>query len=299
MQPLTDFFTNLWKSIKDFAEQAWWNIQAVWSVVSKWFYDTVIKPIQDFFMDIWKNISGFAEQAWWKIQGIWTVVSTWFKETIIDPVKNFFTDMWNGLTTGASNAWNGIKEVFGKVKDWFREKFEGAWTAVKNVFSTGGKIFDGIKEGIVNAFKTVVNGIIRGINKVVSIPFDGINNALDKIQSIDIAGAKPFSGLVSRISVPQIPELEHGIGLAKKGHQYLLEGKGNEAVVPLDKSKPWIKSIANELKSQLPGLKNTIANTSNSITNSNNFTQIINAPKQLSRIEIYRQTKNLLEYKGG
>lgn len=41
----------------------------------------------------------------------------------------------------------------------------------------------------------------------------------------------------------------------------------------------------------------TAQNNSNSTTNSktNNFTQIINAPKQPSRIELYRQTRNLLE----
>ena len=272
---------------------------SVWTVVSDWFNDNIITPVKTFFTELWNGIQEKATATWEGIKEIWNIVSTWFSETIIEPVKNTFIGLWETLKTGASNAWEGIKGVFSTVANFFRDTFQSAWQKVKDVFSTGGKIFDGIKEGIVNAFKTVVNGIIRGINKVVSIPFNGINNALDKIQSIDIAGAKPFSGLVSRISVPQIPELEHGIGLAKKGHQYLLEGKGNEAVVPLDKSKPWVKSIANELKSQLPGLKNTIANTSNSITNSNSFTQIINAPKQLSRIEIYRQTKNLLEYKGG
>ena len=31
----------------------------------------------------------------------------------------------------------------------------------------------------------------------------------------------------------------------------------------------------------------------------NNFTQVINSPKQLSRLDIYRQSKNLLGYAGG
>jgi hypothetical protein len=31
----------------------------------------------------------------------------------------------------------------------------------------------------------------------------------------------------------------------------------------------------------------------------NNFTQIINSPKQLSRLDIYRQSKNLLGFAGG
>ena len=34
--------------------------------------------------------------------------------------------------------------------------------------------------------------------------------------------------------------------------------------------------------------------TNKTTTNVNNYTQIINAPKQPSRLELYRQTKNLL-----
>ena len=299
VQPLVNFFTILWNTISTTAQNAWNFIVSVWTVVSTWFNENIITPVKTFFTELWNGIQEKATATWEGIKEIWNIVSTWFSETIIEPVKNTFIGLWETLKTGASSAWEGIKGVFSTVANFFRDTFQSAWQKVKDVFSVGGKIFDGIKEGIVNAFKTVVNGIIRGINKVITIPFNGINNALDKIQSIDIAGAKPFSGLVSRISVPQIPELEHGIGLAKKGHQYLLEGNGNEAVVPLDKNGPWVKSIANELISQLPALKNSITNNTNSITNSNNFTQIINAPKQLSRIEIYRQTKNLLEYKGG
>ena len=60
-----------------------------------------------------------------------------------------------------------------------------------------------------------------------------------------------LNGLIGTISAPQIPELERGIGLAKKGHQYLLEGNGNEAVVPLDKDKYWTGKVARDIKSQL------------------------------------------------
>ena len=58
--------------------------------------------------------------------------------------------MWDKIKSGASAAWDGITSVFGVVVDWFREKFSAAWQAVKDVFSTGGKIFDGIKDGIVS-----------------------------------------------------------------------------------------------------------------------------------------------------
>ena len=103
----------------------------------------------------------------------------------------------------------GIQAVFSGIPDWFRTKFTEAWTAVKNVFSKGGQIFNGIKEGILSGLKAVVNALITGINKVVSIPFNGINSALRGIKSVNILGLKPFDW-IKEISVPQIPHLAKG-----------------------------------------------------------------------------------------
>lgn len=302
VQPVQEFFTKLWDAIKNAAQATWDFIKGVWQVVSEWFNTNIITPVKNFFTTMWEAIKTAASATWEGIKSVWSAVSSWFNNTIISPVSNFFTKMWDNLKKGASQAWSGVKNAFSPVTDWFKDKFSKAWTAVKNVFSTGGKIFDGIKEGITSTFKTVVNGIIRGINKVVKIPFDGINKALDKIRNISIAGVEPFSGLLSRISVPQIPELATGIAKAKKGHQYLLEGKGDEAVIPLHKNAQWIKAMAGSMLDQMKtntgiGLNPAFAGVGSN-SNVNNFTQIINAPKAPSRIELYRQTRNLLDFKG-
>ena len=103
----------------------------------------------------------------------------------------------------------GIQETFAKIPDWFRNKFAEAWQAVKNVFSSGGKIFEGIKDGILSGLKAVVNALISGINQVVAVPFGGINRALRGIKGVNILGLKPFDW-ISEISVPQIPHLATG-----------------------------------------------------------------------------------------
>ena len=72
-----------------------------------------------------------------------------------------------------------------------------------------GEIFTDIKDGILTAFKAIVNALIRGLNAVISIPFSGINAALSRIRDINILGLTPFSGLRT-ISVPQIPQLAQG-----------------------------------------------------------------------------------------
>ena len=296
-QPLVEFFTSLFNVIKELAQGCWNAIVAIWSVVSTWFNDNIITPVKDFFTGLWNGIKEGATTAWNTIVEVWNVVSGWFNDTVIQPVKDFFSGMWNGIKDGASQAWEGIKSVFTPVVNWFKNQFTKAWTAVKNVFSTGGKIFDGIKEGITSAFKNVVNAIIKGINKVIAVPFNAINNTLDKIRNVSIAGAKPFKGLISRFNVPQIPLLQKG-GILKKGQVGYLEGNGAEAVVPLDKNKYWIKAVADDMRKELQGgVASTTRNLSTS--NVNNFTQVINAPKTPSRIELYRDARNLLNYTKG
>lgn len=157
----------------------------------------------------WDAVSTAASACWDWIVGVFRGAAEWFNTTIIQPISSFFDGMWDGLKEGASNAWEGIKSIFSTVSSFFKNIFKNAWEGVKAVFSTGGKIFDGIKDGIVKAFTTVVNAIIKGINKVVSIPFDGINWALKKIKSIDILGVKPFNW-IKTIGVPQIPLLAQG-----------------------------------------------------------------------------------------
>lgn len=153
-------------------------------------------------------------------------IGQWFKDRKNDITNTFsnigqwFSDKFNNAVQGIKNAfssvktffsgvWQGICGVFGNVANWFRDKFSQAWQAVKNVFSTGGRIFDGIKEGILSGLKSIVNAIIYGINKVIRIPFTGLNTVLRNIRNAEIMGLRPFSW-IGTISVPQIPRLAKG-----------------------------------------------------------------------------------------
>lgn len=158
----------------------------------------------------WDTVKEAASACWDWIVGVFQGAAEWFNNTIVQPIANFFSGMWNGLKEGASAAWEGVKSVFSTVANFFKDKFTNAWEGVKAVFSTGGKIFDGIKDGIVNAFKAVVNTIIKGINKVVALPFNGLNGILNTISKLEIVGIKPFGWLTWRAPVPQIPLLAQG-----------------------------------------------------------------------------------------
>ena len=145
-------------------------------------------------------------------------------------------------------VWQGIKDVFSSVGNWFKDVFTKAWEGVKNVFSKGGKIFDGIKDGILNGLKTVINGIIGGINKVIAVPFNGLNSALRTIKNISIAGISPFSW-IQTISVPQIPKLATG-GITTGATMAMIGERGREAVLPLENNTEWMDILADRISAR-------------------------------------------------
>lgn len=134
---------------------------------------------------------------------------------LINPIgglQDGFKSLWEKVASGALSAWEGIKNAFKSVPEWFQGKFRDAWQKVKDVFSTGGRIWSGIKEGIESTFRTVVNAIIRGMNAIIAVPFNKINSMLNTIRNAHFLGISPFQNMwgVNPLPVPQIPMLARG-----------------------------------------------------------------------------------------
>jgi hypothetical protein len=228
LTPIGDFFTETWDTIATKASEAWTKICNVFTSLPEWFDETIITPVKEFFVNAWETISTKASEAWTAISEAWTVASTWFNEHVVMPVSDFFSGLWSGFVNKARDAWEGVKNVFSKVGNFFGDIFSKAWAKVVEVFSIGGEIFTNIKDGILNAFKWVVNGLIRGINSVVAIPFNGINWALEKLRNIKILGLTPFSA-IRTINVPEIPQLATG-GVVNRGQMFIANEAGPELV---------------------------------------------------------------------
>lgn len=222
------------------------------------------EDFRQFWIDLWGNIKDAAGAAWDWIKGVfegaWTAIKT----------------VWNGAKSFFSGIWDGIKSIFSGVKDWFSSVFKGAADAISTIFN-----------GIVGVIKAPINFLINALNTVIS----GIN----KIQIPDWVPLIGGRG----INIPKIPNLARG-GVLKKGQMGLLEGNGAEAVVPLENNKKWIAATAKQLKASLAS-EGIVNNTTNNAGVTNyNFYQTNNSPKALSRLDIYRQTRNQLAFvKGG
>lgn len=185
-------------------------------------------------INLWNNCEGFRNAVMGIINAIGGALSAAAEfiksvfQTVVDFVAGIFNGLWNTIKTVVdtivstfSTAWNTIKDVATAV-----------WDGILGLFSAGGKIFLGVVDGIGNVFKTIVNALISGINRVIRIPFDVINGILNFIRNIEFLGIAPFKGLWKQnpLPVPQIPTLNVGTNyVAGEGLAYLHKG---EAVVP-------------------------------------------------------------------
>lgn len=226
IQPVANFFVGLWEGISSAASACWNAIVEFFSPA--WFDENIIRPVSTFFSNLWANIKNWAIDAWDGIKSVFSTIRSWMDENIIQPVSTFFSDLWEGFLDKADAAWEGVKSVFSAVANFFGDIFSKAWGKVVGVFSIAGEIFVDIKDGIVEAFKKVVNGLITGINKVIALPFKAINGVLSWIRDINILGITPFSG-IKLIDIPEIPLLAEG-GIVNAGTMFIAGEAGAEVV---------------------------------------------------------------------
>ena len=180
----------IWADIKNGVKEAW-------------------NAIISFLAGAWEKIKTGAVTAWNAVSGAFSSAATWFYNKVVAPIGNFFSNLWTNLKQGAVDIWEGIMQVFGTVGTFFELTFSRAWRGIVSIFSVAGDIFNDIKDGVVTAFKAIVNALIKGINKVVAIPFNAINAILQSIHDVNVLGVKPFTW-VGTIAVPEIPLLAQG-----------------------------------------------------------------------------------------
>lgn len=291
---LHDFFTNIWEGIKK-----------IFSPIVNWFKDKFQEAI-DKIKFVFGAILEFFLNVREKIKEIFSSIGNWFKDKFqeaVDKIKLVFSVIKEFF----SGIWDGVKNIFSSVGTFFKDKFQDAFDKIKGVFNGITDFFSGIWDKIKSvftnvgrkigdafsgAFKSVVNNVFEFIENRINDAIDKINSAiyvLNKVPGVELDG----------IHHVELPRLEKG-GILKRGQVGLLEGNGAEAVVPLERNTGGLRRIAGMISEDMKRSGGIIGGSSRGTVNNYNFTQTNNSPKALSRYEIYRQTKNLINAaKGG
>ena len=229
------------------------------------------------------------------------IVDVWEAFNWINLGRNVIKALGNGIT--AMGGW--FKSVGTSVKDWLVNALKNLPSNLlnlgKNIIKNFGSGISNMKASVSKSVKLIFNAVVDGVkklpDKMLSIGKDlvrglwnGISDmtgwVIDKIQGFGedvLGGIKDFFGIESPSKL-----MRDEVG------KFLAQGIGEGFTV--------------EMGSTLKGMKNTLSSVSRSVQSglssgatstsyggaTYNFYQTNNSPKALSRLEIYRQSKNLL-----
>lgn len=145
------------------------------------------------------------------------------------------------LFEGIGAMWNTmLKPILSGIITFLTGVFTGDW---KKAWEGVRSILTGILNGIIGGIEFMVNGAIKALNGLIS----GLNKL--------VSAAGSLLGLnirIPTINTLKLPRLEKG-GILDKGQVGLLEGKGAEAVVPLDRNSAWISAVARDMQGAIGG----------------------------------------------
>lgn len=299
-------FVTLWNTSDEFRN--FWI--GLWNKIK-----AAVQPVIDF---LGKAFS----KAWDGIKKTWSVVADWFKG-VWNKIKSVFSPsaVKSGVTTPFANAWNAIKAVWNLVVSYFRlvwsnikgifsvvqsvlsGDFRGAWEGIKSIWNNTKSYFSGIIDTIFGYFSKLPDKLISVGRNMIDGLIEGVKSAAGRLAAAAkeavqsaVNAAKDFLGIHSPSTLMR-DEIGKMMG-AGIGEGLLASTKA--VAHDMDTFNRSLQGKISDIKS---GLSIPIAggmsasNTSRVINN--NYTQVINSPKRPSRIELYRDTKNLLALRGG
>lgn len=217
--------------------------------------------------------------------------------TLINPFAGLFLFLYNNSTKFrefVDNAVATIQELPQAIAGWLTKTISRVSSFVTNLANKGKQAGTKLVTNVTNAVKKLPNKIKSIGGEVVTGIWNGIANKnawiKSKIKSWvgDVTSwLKKFFkiGSPSRLMAEEIGKwIPAGIGMGIDDNMGSLYG-----------------AMQNMSSQALDGLSSGANGINTGVVGGvvNNFNQVINSPRQLSRLEIYRQSKNLLGYVGG
>ena len=294
---------------------AWENIKAVVTIV--------LEAIKTVIETVWNAIHTAISTV---LDAIWSVISS-----IWNSIKEHITNTLNTIHTVVSAVWNAISGFVSGVLNTISSVVSSVWNAIKNTVST---VMSAIKATVSSIWDSVKNAVTQKIAAIKDTIVGGFNAAVNFIKDLGSQafswGADIIDGIVNGIK-SMIGSLADCVtGVADTIREFLhfsVPDKGPltdyESWMPdfmkglakgIDKSKKYVEAavsgvadamtltMQSGLNVDMDGISGAMMNggsggvVNNYYNNDNSRTvnQTNNSPKSLSRLEIYRQTRNAL-----
>lgn len=253
----------------------WDSIKGLIDGVIK-FFEGLIEFFSGIFTGNWKEVwQGLQDMVFGAVKAIWNFFNLYFIVTVGGALRGLlksgskiFLEFGKAFTKPMESSVKAIvdgitsfikttKRNLGDFRNWVADtamkialKIFDKFDAIKNV---GAKIVKGIKDSlwtlvnwvgrsvvtpIVNRFDKIKTAFSRGLGSgfraVVNTVIDALNRPLGWLRNFGVGKAHPFAGL------PHIPPLAEG-GIATRATLALVgEGRGPEAITPIDKLQGYV-----------------------------------------------------------
>lgn len=274
------FWINLWEKIKTACGNA---INAI----GKFFTETLPKFINK-AVDFIKQLPA---KIWtWLVNTI-TKVQEWKSQMIAkagEVALSFINKVVEFVKQLPEKVWTWLVNTITKVTTWKNNLGQKAREAGQELLD---KLISKVKE-IPDKIKSIGGDIVSGLWNGISDKFGWLTDKISGFASDVTDKLKNFFGIHSPSKV-----------MADEVGKWLPEGI---AVGISDNAKSVLSAMKDVTVGAVSGARAGLSTATTTLGGGavtggvvNNFYQTINSPKQLSRLDIYRQSKNLLGYAGG
>ena len=304
MSQISSGITSGWKTIISTIKTALENIRNVitttWKAVSS-VISAALDGIKKIVTAVWAALKNLIKTGQLDIKSV--VMTTWeavsgVVRTAVNAIKSVVQAVWDAMPDTVRSAMNRVKEAVLSI-----------WDGIKNGI---GDRLGGVRDAVVNAMNAVYNAVMDKVNSSWSWGRDLMQNLINGITYMlgslidtvaDVARSiweylhfsVPEKGALTDVEewMPDFMKgLAKGINKSRKYVEAAVSGVADAMTLTMQSGlNVDMDGISGAMMDGSPA--GTVINNYNN-DNSRTVNQTNNSPKSLSRLEIYRQTRNAL-----
>lgn len=299
-----NFFSTIFNSIYNVVStvfQAIHNvITTVWNAVSG-FISSVLSAIWNVVSSIWNSISGTISSV---MNAIFSVVSSIWNQissavsNVLNAIRSVVSNIWNSIKSTVSNVMQSISSTVSSIWDNIRsavsDKISGIKSTIQNGFDAAVGYIKGLASDAWNWGRDIIQGIIDGIQSAIGWLADCVTNVADTIRDF-LHFSVPDKGPLTDYEswMPDFMKgLADGIDKSKKYVEKAVGGVAKAMQLTMDSDLNY--SLHGISGAMLPDSSGGTVNNYYNTDNRKTVNQTNQSPKALSRLEIYRLTRNAL-----
>ncbi len=278
------------------------KISAIWNGIVS-FLSPILEGIKNTFDTIWNGIKSVIDTVLTAISG--TVSSIWNGiksaiSSVLETIKSTVSTAWNSISTTISNVLGTIKttvsSIWDNIKSAISDKISGIVNTVKDGFNNAVDFVKGLASDAWSWGSDIISGIIDGIKSMIGSLADCVTGVADTIREF-LHFSVPDKGPLTDYEswMPDFMRgLADGINKSKKHVEKAVSGVAETMKLTMQSDLSYrLDGVSAAVVGSTGGA--SVVNNYYNNDNSRTVNQTNNSPKALSRLEIYRMTRNAVK----